>query len=329
MDYFGRKFTLAFLAAFGTMYATLFAFMEVLDPSYENIWRPSWSPRLSEDILTARVLKHKLSQGPRVVVFGTSRSAMISGDLMGEPILNMYSIYGNPEAVRDFLYRLTPGEIRYLKKVYYLIDAQTLCRNCFIDRTDYTSFKSVVAFKIADLPHKIGIIRVTIAKLLRNELLSVVDEDGAVIPSIAVGPDDGGWENSIPHPVLPLRDVDREVISILADIDSFVKSNGIEVVYFTPPLPRKTLANMDMAKLASIKQEIMLYLGSINDLTNIDGISDKPYLFADETHLNRRGAMVALCALSSGRFVTTGGEGQFASGAMEPPESNILPDECR
>jgi hypothetical protein len=78
-------------------------------------------------------------------------------------------------------------------------------------------------------------------------------------------------------------------VARLADIKSFCEKHGILIEFITPVLPDLRLTWLDREVLFAQRRAFVHALGQYFELTRIAGISDRPEMFRDSSHLNRDG----------------------------------------
>ncbi len=325
-------FLRSFVLALTAMALAVFAVTEAFDPFGENSWQPWPSPvRYASRVLTAGAMLHRLDRESYALVFGTSRSAMVSAAATGEPTLNLYSIYGNPRAVLDFLNRLDGPRSGHVREIFYLLDRHTFCQGCGIEEVDYTSFWSVLLYKLAHFPetaNRLPLDLIRNIKIAMGRADLVGGENGALL-SRDPAAFDGSWTKR-PIPPFPPKPFEDGTLALLGEIDALAHRRGWTIHYYVPTLPDAAVAGLDHATLAAEKRRFLKVLPGYHDLSRIEGISEDPANFSDAHHLNTMGARRAICALRSERYLVTREEaGRIDPALGWPGNLPPLPAECR
>ncbi|GEM_PF-2490684 len=273
--------------SFGTLLAVSAAMalaVTWVDPFGE---RESHGPMktFASNVLTADKYLHQLQEGPHILVFGTSRSRHLSSELVGEPVINLHAIYGNPHAVKGFLDRLNPQQIKNIRRVIYLLDGHTFDGKKYFDETDYKSVLSSFIYRVKNTKSYISN---SISKIKYN-----------YTSSYASWIDDTGATHNINDPVFTgympkfneeQHSITQDNLILLKEIDSFFKNYGIDVSYVRPPLPMAYLHKIDQS---FILDPVRIFSNTlpdgIYDLTYTPGVSENNKYFWDETHLNMVG----------------------------------------
>jgi hypothetical protein len=322
----GRKFMRAFAMATLAVTALLAMATEAFDPFGENDWTPLAHTRFTYRPLSAPRLYAKLDNGPHAIVFGTSRSAMMTQAAIGAPTLNFYAIYGNPRAVLTLFRHLSDHQWRNVREVFYLLDAHVFCARCWIDDVDYTDPVEIALYKAQHFPEAVLRLPMDLARVLKGDL-DAYGENGALVGWNVSGYD-GRWANRTGDGYY-IGHYDDETLSLLIQIDELMRAHRKPIYYFSPPLPVITQAKTDLGRLAAFKKVLLQYVPEYHDLTHLDGLSDRIEFFMDETHVNMIGAEGLVCAIRSGRFLMT----RDRAASIDPargraPNRSPLPDEC-
>ncbi len=79
--------------------------------------------KLKAEKTTALQVASKLNDGKYALVFGSSRTMLLSSEIMGEPILNFStSIYNNPGDILALLKMLSHKQLANVTNIYFLVD---------------------------------------------------------------------------------------------------------------------------------------------------------------------------------------------------------------
>ncbi len=317
-----RSYVARFVVLVVAAAVALLLLAEAFDPYGENESRAMPGQVLfTSRVLTARALLRELGERPYDLVFGTSRSAMLTDEQLGRPVLNLYPIYGNPEAVLAFLQKLDETQWRNVGEVWYALDVATFCRGCYLETVDYTNGWDVLIYKVTHLPEAFARLPGDILRNLRGAPDSWV-RFGATIngkPEVL----DGSWARR-EVPPLVVEPHDERTLDLLASIDRLVREKSRVIHYFTPPLSDAALAKLDGAALARLKREFLRRLPGVDDLSRIPGLSDHPEDFLDASHANLRGGWRAICAARSGLYRVRPDEGDRID-----PSRGVLTDAPR
>lgn len=279
-----------FVVAAATLAAAVVVGVAVwwVDP-YGEFARHGTMKTFASNVLTARKHLDQLRQGRHVLVFGTSRSRFLSSAVVGEPVINLHSIYGNPHAVMDFLDRLDPRQVGHIARVIYLLDGHTMEHERLFTAVDYESPWAAMAYRLKRA--KIYMAEAW-AKVKLNALSSYggwIDDWGAshnVVDQVFTG--------YMPHMAEDRRVVTDDNLALLSRIDAFFRERGIEVAYVRPTFPLAYLRTVDRADLLEPLRRFVAHLpGGVHDLTYVDGLSSRDALFFDSTHLNVAGTRAA------------------------------------
>ncbi|KIL97737.1 hypothetical protein CCC_00798 [Paramagnetospirillum magnetotacticum MS-1] len=322
-----RRYLVWFLISALVWGVMALAVVEAYDPYGENASR-IWSdkPRYAVRVLTARRLAAKLEEGPYDIVFGTSRSAMLSRDATDRPTLNFYPVYGNPRMVMDVLEHLGPRQAGHVGTIYYALDLPTFCESCGVEDTRWRSDIWTAVYKLAHLPEAVSRLPLDVVRNLRGNTGTWVD-NGAVL-DLRPESGNGAWldRGAVAPMVMPVEDATLDRLAVL---DRLIRQKGWRVEYFTPPLPVATLAVSDRAVLADLKRRLLERIPQLHDLTYLPGVSENPRLFADATHLNPRGGRAAICAIRS-RLYLVGAENSVSQDPAlgHPVNRPPLPEDC-
>lgn len=236
---------------------------------------------------------NKLKTTPSILVFGTSRSHRINSDLFeGTQLLNMHSIYGNPYAVKSFLYQLDEQQIKNIKEIYYLIDHMTFNGQSLYEPVSYSNFfsRALQIIKSTDIK-KILRAYETVQK---NRFIvdKYINETGSFIFTKELPLFDPNIRTHVdPQEIVMRRQkYTIDTYSALKDIDQFAKLHHIKIIYFTPPLSTTFISRMDYKLYIGQREEFLKNIDGYYDLTYMEGYSDDHQYFSDFGHTNLPGA---------------------------------------
>jgi hypothetical protein len=243
----------------------------------------------ASNVLTARKHLRQLEQSPHILVFGTSRSRFLSTALVGEPVINLHSIYGNPHAVKDFLDRLDRGKIENIVRIVYLLDGHTLEGERLYQKVDYENHVDALFYRLSRARLYMADAWLKVKLNMLSTYTSWIDDKGASHNVI-----DYKFTGYLRPFDEDRRYVTDDNLKLLAEIDTFCRHNGIEITYVRPVLPVAYLRLLDRDSLFTPLRRLLTALpGGIHDLSYVEGMSEDPDYFYDGTHLNVSGTKKA------------------------------------
>ncbi|WP_319777804.1 ankyrin repeat domain-containing protein [Maridesulfovibrio sp.] len=224
----------------------------------------------------------KLYDGQYTLVFGSSRTMLVSEEILGEPVLNFStSIYVNPGDILALLKTLDEKQIKNIKQIYYLID---------INSFHYESSAPELASKAAlfmESFRNIGPDKIEDAwKCVKNnvgpepEHPNFIDEFGVLHKK-----DESYKDNVV---VFNSHFVSQYYLDKLAEINSFCIKNRVKITYFTVPWCQN-LNTGQQAKLNAILNSAISSCSSYYDLFGNTDFTGHKNLFSDPTHLTSTG----------------------------------------
>lgn len=260
------------------------AMVAALDPYGESGHGPRGWKSLTANPLTAAQLMRRLSTGPHVLVFGTSRSRYLGHQVLGRAAINLHSVYGTPQAALDFLTHLDRTQLANISGVIYLLDGHTFHGDDNYDPVDYHDPVAAAWYR---LRHANGYVR----EAWRKALLNLTGRT-----SYWIEPTGETWSASDQVFDGRMRVVeDRKVftarsMALLSQVDGFLRGRAIPVTYVTPLLPDQYLAELDLnGWSAMLKAFAQALPDGFIDMTRVAGISDRTEFFYDSSHLNKAG----------------------------------------
>lgn len=231
-----------------------------------------------------------LRNGKYSLVFGTSRSHLISSKMINSPMLNLHSIYGNPFSVMTFLSQLSDKQISNVKEIFYLIDLHAFNDKKIKDKINFKDY-SHLKYTVKNL-HKINIVdlyeNIKINNTKNN--LGYINQEGS---QVYVNSKQSYHINELKNiNKIDNQEYSQQDIEEIGRVDKFCKKNNIKITYFTPTFDIPSLLKLDLEKEKNKLKDILNQgIDSIQVLYYIDSISnlekDNRYLgFARFAHLN-------------------------------------------
>ncbi|MCD4756709.1 MAG: hypothetical protein K8R39_00375 [Arcobacteraceae bacterium] len=291
-----KKFLLKILISSIIIYSIFFFIINVLiDPYNEiGIFNYSLNKRIVKDsILTYNTLLKKLNnQEQYTLVFGTSRSHLLSEEVLNEKVLNFHSLYGNPKNIFNVLDKLSKKEIHNIKKIYFLLDFHVFNTESYrkFDTNNffpqmYYLVRNTNSIKIEDS------IKMFLLNLTNNNDSYIDRNSGSAIivqkdEKMKLTKESLKWK--------PFLKYDEEVFLYLGRIESWCKENNIEIIFFTPTLYSDIIKNFDLDILKKQKELYLKNIDGFYDFTYLDDISNDRTFFRDVSHLNTKGMKALL-----------------------------------
>lgn len=280
-----RRFCSGVLAAFFGVYLSLVTATNwLVDPEMEG--HPAAlslvERRFYHSLASTKTLFDKLGGAKKyALVFGTSRSHLVSPDILGEDVLNFHALYGNPKSVDDFLGQLGEDQIASISKIYYLLDNATFSDNKSYPHFDYRSRLAPILYSVKTFcADKISEAVKTVYRNRTGRYDYYLDENGYKIDVNEPTFDPKTYTGRS-------EDVSFKADSMeaLAAVDRFARSRGIPIVYYTAPLPDVYLRHIDFEALAALRAAWANRIGGFYELTYLEGVSNDYSNFFDESHL--------------------------------------------
>jgi len=247
--------------------------------------------------VTPYLLSEKLLNRESVVIFGTSRSALIDHKMLGDSVINFSSsLYGNPIDVYHFLINLDKEKIKNINKIYYLIDyhafgykVSAYVNKVYINTGINKIYDSLKSFDVNSIKHAYK----TVIMNLYSNGGYVLKGDGEVNHTTKKNFN----LNNIGYPE-PIRFSDEAFASLLK-INDFSRDNNIEIVYFNVPLYNEFVKRFDMKLIIKQSKKIVNKIDSFYDLRCFPAISEFPNNFSSVNHPNYETTKYALDNLIS------------------------------
>jgi|AGTN01.2.fsa_nt_gi hypothetical protein len=223
-----------------------------------------------------------LRESPHALVFGTSRSHMVSDRFLGEPVLNLHAIYGNPLAVEHFLGGLDQVQAAHVTRVVYLLDLHVFADQDYLTLDYYEGNLSNLWYRLSNLwPYLVDSYQ-RVALNIRGNPRFHLDRQGYLVqnlPAVTSGTPEE------PKGIL----FGNNAFKALASIHEYCSKHNIPIEFITPTLLDSNFARYDIEEVIAQRRRFIEILGSYIELTSIPGISERIELFRDDSHLNREG----------------------------------------
>ena len=255
--------------------------------------------KLKYDKFTAKIVYEKLKKEKATLIFGTSRSALVSSEMLNEKVFNLNGLYGNPFSVYSFLESLDEVQIKNINKVYYLVDTHILKSS---DHLKYglrdVNYKNYFLSFIEMLQDGVSMNRLYDSlncfksNYITKDNSQYVDKYGGYI---VVNNKQNKYFQKYEYSKYTFDndyfEYTNEALEVLAKINQFFQEKKIEVVYFTATFSPYFFYNMNMENEFQKYSNVLLKIGKIHFLQYLDNISERVennYLvnFSDPSHLN-------------------------------------------
>jgi hypothetical protein len=275
-----RRFVaVAFAAAF-CLYCAIVAATYVIDPFGE-------APRargayFASDVPTIARYRTMLSEASYTLVFGTSRSHLLSDDILGEPVLNLFPLYGSPVSVDHFLRGLDQRQLGNIRRVIYLLDVHTFSKAGPFVMDYYSEPLANLKYRVLNFPMYVSRSLERLRKNRKRDMAGYVHWRGFLVPGRVVR-----WDGSSIS--VNAQDFDPSIIGRLGEIKQFLDERNIAVEFVTPTVTAAHLRALDIGKLVALRRAILAEIGTYAELTYMPGISSSKELFSDDSHLNTEG----------------------------------------
>ena len=233
-----------------------------------------------------KIILNKLNSKKGILLFGTSRTNLVSSEILRTNIYNMHFIYSHPKDVGLFLEKLNTKQIDNIDKIYFLIDYHTLEKKYLRENDINVYFEKQTNLqwalnKLKNLDHK------KIFESLNfifNGLIGnydyYVNEEGSVISNKEIK-----WDGGSPTKKEHFNEYKFENYFYLNRIENFAKQNNIEIIFFTPIYPAKFFDKFEI-KLDYFLRKILSNIDNLYFFMYEKSISNNQEYFIDESHLN-------------------------------------------
>ncbi len=250
-------------------------------------------------------LFEKLKSDNYTLVFGTSRSQLISKDLAQANILNFASLYANPIDVFNLIRQFDKNQISNIKEIWYLIDTHTFnAKNSIYETLNLNSKKDFFIQTVSNLNmDKLNNAYSTITSNLKKNYIYYVSEYGETIRV------EDKYFNGIIDENQKIRVpiTTHKAMKHLSKIDKFCKENNIKITYFTTiyNLPYLKRCNLDLYKAQF--QEFLSVIDGFYDFHYVENISINMNLFSNLDHPNAEGTryLINLVQNSNDKYFIT------------------------
>ncbi|NDV22176.1 ankyrin repeat domain-containing protein [Desulfovibrio sp. JC022] len=280
-----RNWTITTLSALAAIiFALIFTVNIVIDPYGEfRIIESDFNKFKFKTLNTSALnVASKLYDGKYTLVFGSSRTMLVSEEILGGPVLNFSSsIYNNPGDILALLKMLDERQIKNIKQIYYLIDI-----NSFHYLESAPELASKTTFFLEKF-RNIGPNKLKDAwRCLLDNLtphpgkLNNIDEFGVL------------HKKETPYkdkpPIFSSHYVTSYYLEKLTAIDALCEKNSIKIIYFSIPWAQPFF-DFQQAKLNKILDRTARACNGFYDLHLKTELTGKKVFFIDPSHLNTKG----------------------------------------
>lgn len=285
-------YTLAVLV--GLLSFLIFSVNFVIDPYGEFRFVESVFNRFKFEahMTTALQVASKLTNSKYSLIFGSSRTMLISEHLLGEPVLNFStSIYRNPGNVFAFLEMLNDQQVKNIKHIYMLIDIngfgytniapEMVSRN----KLRLAAFENISPKKCLD----------ALDCMRRNICSSSQPKDNYI--------DEFGVLHALAHKfedksITFKSECSNYYITKLLSVKHYCSTYNIPVTFFTVPWFRSLPEKLQI-DLNKILNEIKSKSIPLVDLQFCNELYGKENFFLDSSHMNAAGLNIFIQKLKS------------------------------
>ncbi len=292
------KNILIIFLAFLSFLILMFFLVFIIDPYQENEFSLDLKYSMGGGYGLYKKLLKKLNNEPSILILGTSRSRIISQEIIDtkNQVLNMHVLYGNPISINEFFNSLNFKQISNIKKIYFLLDTHVFCGSNTINKELKDNFTKRLINQIHTFDLKK--IRVSYKKLIINKFPKFTFDENYV-PWFYVSNSgetifvqdrtyNGGTHEGIHDPNFSI-----ETMQFLNEIDKWTKINKKDIIYFTPPHTLNDfqghLDNNYIREIILQRLNILEYIDGFYDFSLVQDLSNKNTFWEDSFHLNPRG----------------------------------------
>lgn len=282
-----RTFVLKIIGYFSLLYLFIFSLYFFINP--EQLF--SYSLTEKKFFFTkefSRKQFEKLKTDNYVLVFGTSRTAPISSDMMKKKTLNFYNLYGEPGDILNFLSQLDKQQISNISSIIYLVDLMAVGPIAKKDKQMINYHSFVESF----YPLTLERIRRTFLDVKYNYFAkkeSFVNNDGS---NSYINPE--SYLQNIPlfMPKLPLYYND-DLINKIIKINNFCKKNNINIKYTTPVFNERLVVRVNFDELVNFYESLLnngvntLYMFYYIEEFSKSNINGEFIAYRESLHLNQ------------------------------------------
>ncbi|MBI9112679.1 hypothetical protein [Maridesulfovibrio ferrireducens] len=250
--------------------------------------------KLKAEKTTALQVSSKLYDGKYALVFGSSRTMLLSSEIMGEPVLNFStSLYNNPGDILALLEMLNKKQLANITHIYFLVD---------INGFHYTSAAPEMLNKGTLLletlknlgPKKIeeawNCLTANNQKLSESNYPNYIDSYGTLHKQ------ETPYKTRQPH--FSSHVVTPYFLNSLKKINSFSANHAIETTFFTTPWQQPFISSLQ-TKVTSILNNAAIACGGLLNFQLHPEFIGKTSLFYDPSHLNTSGLKLFVKLLRS------------------------------
>jgi len=265
----------------------------LMDPYGEfNLVRGPWNRhRFFYSRASARVLSERLGEGGKyALVFGTDRVRLASSEVLGRPVLNFFSLDGNPACALGFLRGLGPGQWRNVERIYFLLDIESFAGDpgCRLPiRMDSPREAFLYSLNGFGMDKLIDAAR-TVWRNLRGGYDFYMEEDGSRV-SLSEPPFDPSGFEMTDQNLAPRLFFSAQAAKALEGIEDIAREKQVPIVYFTLPLSDVFLRSLDFSLLAEMRRDWLKRIDRFYDLIYWAGVSEDHSWFHEASDLNSRG----------------------------------------
>ena len=233
-----------------------------------------------------KLILNKLNSKKGILLFGTSRTNLVSSEILRTKTYNMHYIYSYPKDVGSFLEKLNNKQINNIDKIYFLIDYHTLEKKYNRENDINVYFESQTnkewtLNKLKNFNHrKIFDSFKFIYNGLTGEYDYYINDEGSVVSNKEVK-----WDGASPTKKEHFNEYKFENYFYLKKIDNFAKQNNIEVLFFTPIYPKEFFDKFEI-RLETFLSKILSNINNLYFFMYEKDISNNREYFIDESHLN-------------------------------------------
>ncbi|WP_031482580.1 ankyrin repeat domain-containing protein [Maridesulfovibrio frigidus] len=240
--------------------------------------------KLKAEKTTALHVASKLYEGKHALVFGSSRTMLLSSEIMGQPVLNFStSIYNNPGNVLALLKLLDKKQLANITHVYFLID---------INSFHYTKPANEMTGKNAlllETIQNIGPEKITNAWdcLLKNNgphnntiSIKYIDEFGSLHKK------DSPYNDK--QVIFSSHTVTKYYLESIANLVNFLENKNISTTYFLIPW-LKPFSPQQQRMLEPILRKITQICKKVYNYHLNTILTGNTSFFSDPSHLSAKG----------------------------------------
>ncbi len=300
-----------------SLFAALIIFTNyVIDPKMENNYfiHSLNSKKSNFGFYSSKILYDKLKTNRYSLVFGTSRTARITKEMMNEEILNFStSLYAYPEKVYNFLMQLDEKQLSNINTVYYLLDFHVFGKVQGEKSMEYDSslMQNYYSLKTFDKNKVVSAFQ-TLMQNFEGKTSATISEFGyeTVYEEAVFDPEKSAGD--IRHfrtVVLNEVSYDDRQFEFLKKIDDFCKNHTVKIVYFTAVFNDIFFkAIFERGYFETFVNKTLSEIDSFYSFLYIDGISNNYTYFFDVGHYNKEAQRYVLEKIkyNDESFIVTG-----------------------